>query len=224
MNKLLLFIALLLPACGGSGSTTAEAASKQIQVRVYILSSVQSPSQAADAAFIAASRLRDQLGSRLRISAIIEKEDDFGAYTVDGWYEGDGYDHWRPRLDDDKMGVVRVVIAGPLIGPLGKEFFAGWAEATCKLRGGFIFVNVKTDLLKSAIVITHELGHIFGAEHYKSNPPTIMHPNAGGLLGQEPNPVFHQFSYAEVQECRRKYSRKLRRHRAKLRLRKKRKQ
>lgn len=214
MKNLIISLLCLLSACG-SGS--AEAASKQVQVRLYLLSSVQNPFYATEAAFLAARRLREQLGVKLRISAIIEKEDDFGTYTYEGWAEGDGYDHWHPRLDDRKLGVVRVVVAGPLVGPLGKEFFAGWAEATCRLDGGFIFVNVKDDFLKTALVITHELGHIFGANHVKSIPATIMHPAAGSLLGMHPDPEFHQFSYDQIQECQRKYSRKLRRHRKKKR-------
>ena len=126
--------------------------------------------------------------------------------TIEGWRYGHARRAWERSQRVWRRRSITMVYAPPLEG----IYFAGWASTICSVRGlALTHFNPFAEhaLLKTALVATHEMGHLVGGRHDNSCPATIMHSNVGRFLASEMYPQWSAQTRAEVEECIRRQRR-----------------
>lgn len=183
---------------------TAEA-QMTVRVRVYQANQNIEPGLLEQAHEIAAARLSSAAGIKLKTlwwktvedgAAHLNNLKDFGMHQPFYW--------WNSNYKITRRRSISLVYTNPLLDK-GLEYFAGTSSGICNVVGGVAVTHSKNDLLKVALVSTHEVGHLVGAFHDDSLPATIMHPNAGGHLKSDPDPKFSDKSVLEIGDCVKKY-------------------
>lgn len=81
-------------------------------------------------------------------------------------------------------------------------YYLGTAN-TCKPRGGIAYSAVfpsfaDGNLVKASRTIIHESGHLLGAGHDDTPPPSVMHSNANGVNSDL---QFSEISKGEIKRC-----------------------
>lgn len=123
-------------------------------------------------------------------------------FLINAWYK---YFYKKDSQNRD----INLVILPPLTRPNKSLWFAGYAAATCAfdhyIPVAYVAGYFKNSVLQTnnliATGITHELGHLLGAEHDPALPKTIMHPDPLSTLDTTGPLNFSQKSKRQIHAC-----------------------
>ena len=199
MKKLILPI-LMLVGCGAGDAELASAKPYTLRVKAILIEGAGSPDFLREVSEITHQRYNEQLGMAIKVKELVSAPNTHPELlTLSGFWDRSFYNvvkkqYYKPTR---KRRHFTLVYTPPIEG----VYIGGWAAGVCQHMDGFALIHTKDHLLKSALVDTHEKGHLAGANHDDSLPATIMHGNAGKYLGEEPDPVFSKKSLREIRKC-----------------------
>lgn len=187
--KAILAVLLVFVACGAPAEARPQ---RDIKVRVAVVGWGQWCSYSPFIGRVVALLKRDV---DRRISISFEHDAHFEtagpALTVENFWNRSIWAYWRAVVGSEP-DAIRLVILPPLVAPDGRSMFGGRASAICAPRGGgFALVHLGAEVMRDALIVSHELGHLLGARDLQpgqSCPPGCKPPLFGTASCCTPTP------------------------------------